>query len=86
MKALQEYEKHHGKPTLRKVPLAHTVAEALPDESWRDRRRQRRKEARNRGNRLLTVGGRSRGAQELLELRLLGQWLEQAGCPPGKHC
>ena len=86
MKALQEYEKHHAKPTLRKVPLAHTVAEALRDEAWRDRQRQRRKEARARGNRLLTVCGRTRGAQEVPELRLLGQWLEQAGFPPGKHC
>ena len=86
MKALQEYEKHHGKPTLRRVPLTHIVAEALRDEAWRDRQRQRRNEARARGNRLLTVCGRTRGVQEVPELRLLGQWLEQAGFPPGKHC
>lgn len=86
LRALEEYEKQNGKPAFRKVPLPDTVAEALADQAWRERKRQYRKEAHERGNRLLTVCGRQRGRREVPELRLMGLWLEQAGFDLGRHC
>lgn len=86
LKALEEYEKQHGKPVLRKVPLPDTVAEALADEAWRDRRRHYRKEARARGHRLVTICGRHRNGRKVPELRIIGLWLEQAGFTYGRHC
>lgn len=86
LRALEEYETQNGKPTFRKVPLPDTVAEALADQAWRERQRQYRKEAHERGNRLLTVCGRQRGRREVPELRLLGLWLQEAGFDLGRHC
>ncbi|HSL83078.1 MAG TPA: SymE family type I addiction module toxin [Thermoanaerobaculia bacterium] len=86
LKALAEYEELHGKPVWRKVLLSDTVAEALADDAWRDRQREYRKRARKRGNRLVTICGRRRGGQKVSELRLIGQWLQQAGFDLGRHC
>lgn len=43
---------------MRKVRLLDTVAEALEADAWHAGRRQRRKQARKRGRRLLTVCGK----------------------------
>lgn len=86
LQALEEYEKRHGRPAVRKVPLPDTVAEALADEAWRDRQRHYRKEARARGNRLFTICGRNRNGRQVPELRIIGLWLEQAGFTYGRHC
>lgn len=86
LEALEEFERQHGKPVLRKVPLPDTVAEALADEAWRDRRRHYRREARARGNRLVTICGRHRNGRKVPELRIIGLWLEQAGFTYGRHC
>jgi len=86
LRALEEYEKQNGKPAFRKVPLPDTVAEALADQAWRERKRQYRKEAHERGHRLLTVCGRQRGRRQVPELRLMGLWLQQAGFDLGRHC
>ncbi|HSL83492.1 MAG TPA: SymE family type I addiction module toxin [Thermoanaerobaculia bacterium] len=86
MKALAEYEELHGKPMFRKVRLPDVVAEALRDEAWRERTRQRRKRAKERGHRLLTVCGRSRDRKRVPELRLMGLWLRTAGFDPGRQC
>jgi hypothetical protein len=86
MKALVEYEERHGKPVLRKVSLPDMVAEALEDESWRQRTRQHRKEARKRGRRLVTVCGKWRRKKRVPDLRLMGLWLRRAGFDPGRQC
>ena len=86
LQALAEYEERHGRPLFRKVRLPDTVAEGLADEAWRERRRQFRKEARARGNRLVTICGRRRGGRKVPELRLIGQWLERTGFDLGRHC
>ena len=86
MKVLAEYEERHGKAVLRKVRLPDTVAEALEDEAWRVRTRQRTKKARARGHRLLTVCGKWRGAKRVPDLRLMGMWLRSAGFDPGRQC
>lgn len=86
MKALAEYQKRHGKPVLRKVRLSDIVAEALEDESWRERTRRRRKEARKRGHRLVTVCGKRRRKKRVPDLRLMGLWLRSAGFDPGRQC
>lgn len=86
MKALQEYEERHGKPALRKVPLPDTIAEALHDEAWRERKSQLRTRAHQRGRRLVTVCGLNQGGRKVPDLRLKGRWLERAGFHPGRHC
>jgi hypothetical protein len=86
MKALAEYEKRHGKPTLPKVRLPDTVAEALEAESWRERTRRRRKAARACGRRLVTVCGKWRRRRRVPDLRLMGLWLRTAGFEPGQQC
>lgn len=63
-----------------------TVAEALESEAWRERQRQRRKEARERRHRLVTVCGKWRGGRKIPDLRLMGLWLERAGFELGQHC
>jgi hypothetical protein len=85
-KALAEYEKRHGKHVVRKVRLPDTVAEALEADAWHEGRRRRRKQARKRGRRLLTVCGKSRGRRRVPDLRLMGQWLERAGFDLGRLC
>ena len=85
-KALAEYEKRHGKRVVRKVRLPDTVAEALETEAWYDGRRMRRRKARERGRRLLTVCGKNRGSRRVPDLRLLGVWLERAGFELGRLC
>jgi hypothetical protein len=86
MKALAEYEERHGKAVLRKVRLTDVVAEALEDESWREQTRQRRKEARKRGHRLVTVCGKWRRTKRVPDLRLMGLWLRSAGFDSGRQC
>lgn len=86
MKALAEYEERHGKAVLRKVRLPDVVAEALADDEWRERTRQRRKEAQERGHRLLTVCGKWRGGKRIPDLRLMGLWLRSAGFDPSRQC
>ena len=86
LKALAEYEQRHGKAVLRKVRLPDVVAEALEDEAWRNRTRRRRKQARARGHRLVTVCGKWRGKKRIPDLRLMGLWLRSAGFDPGRQC
>jgi len=85
-KALAEYEKRHGKTVVRKVPLPDEVAEAIATEKWLDDRRQRRKEAREQGRRLVTVCGKWRGGRKIPDIRLIGLWLERAGFDLGRLC
>lgn len=68
------------------MPLPDIVAEALQDKTWRERQRERRKEARDRENRLVTVCGRWRGGRVTSNLRLMGFLLERAGFDLGRHC
>lgn len=86
LRALAEYEERHVKTVVRQTRLPNTVAEALEDEAWRDRQRQRRKDARDRGKRLVSVCGRWRNGQKVPDLRLMGLWLERAGFDLGRHC
>ena len=86
LQALADYEQRHGRTLVRKLPLPDTVAEALATEEWHDERRQRRKEVQDRGNRMVTVCGRYRGSRKVPDLRLMGQWLEQAGFDLGRQC
>jgi hypothetical protein len=85
-KALAEYEKRHGKRVVRKVRLPDTVAEALEADVWHEGRRRRRKQARKRGRRLLTICGKYRGRRRVPDLRLMGLWLERAGFDLGRLC
>lgn len=86
LKALAEYEKLHSKRLVRKVRLPDTVAEHLEAEAWHERRQRRRKQARERGHRLLTVCGKNRGRRRVPDLRLMGVWLERAGFDLGRLC
>lgn len=85
-KALAEYEKHHGKSVVRKVPLPDTVAEAIATEEWLEGRRQRRKQAREQGHRLVTVCGKWGGGRKIPDIRPMGLWLERAGFDLGRLC
>jgi hypothetical protein len=85
-KALAEYEKRHGKRVVRKVRLPDTVAEALEADAWYEGRRHRRKQARKRDRRLLTICGKNRGRRWVPDLRLMGLWLERAGFDLGRLC
>ena len=71
---------------VRKVRLPDTVAEALEADAWHEGRRRRRKQARKRGRRLLTVCGKNRGRRRVPDLRLMGQWLQRAGFDLGRLC
>jgi hypothetical protein len=84
LKALAEYEERHGESVVREVALPDEVAEALEAEAWQDRRQQHREDARNRGNRLLTVCGRWRGGRRIPDIRLTGLWLRNAGFDLGQ--
>lgn len=86
LQALADYEQRHGRTLVRNLPLPDTVAEALATEEWHEERRQRRKEVRDRGNRIVTVCGRYRNRRKVPDLRLMGQWLEQAGFDLGRQC
>ena len=85
-KALQEYEKRHGTTVVQKAPRPGLVARATPAEDWREHRRQRRKQAREQGHRIVTVCGKWRGGRKIPDLRLMGLWLEQAGFDLGRLC
>ena len=84
-KILAEHERSNGKPTFSEARCTPAVAEALDSETRRDRKRQRRKEARARGVRVGTVCGRWRGGRRLPDLRLTGRWLEDAGFDLGQE-
>lgn len=86
MKALEEYEKRHGKPVLRKVDLPHAARHSIDSQTRQERRRQRRKKAQARGHRLVTVCGKQRGNRRIPDLRLVGLWLEKAGFDLGRQC
>ena len=86
LKTLADYEKRHGKRVVRKVRLPDSVAEALESEGWRERTRRRRKAARARGRRLVTVCGKWRRKKRVPDLRLMGLWLRSAGFEPGRQC
>lgn len=86
LKALAEYEKRHSKRLVRKVRLPAGAADALEAEAWHERRHWRRKLARERGHRLLTVCGKNRGRRRVPDLRLMGVWRERAGFKLGRLC
>jgi len=85
LKALEEYEKLHGKAAVEAVPLPTELAESIEAEAWRERKRRRRKEVRDRGHRLLTVCGRWRGRRRVPDVRLSGLWLRSAGFDFGQE-
>lgn len=53
-KLLTEHERANGRPALSEARCTPAVTEALDGEAWSNRKRQRRKEARTRGERLGT--------------------------------
>ena len=58
---------------------------ALDSEGRRESKRQRRKEARQRGVRLGTVSDRWRDGRRLPDLRLTSRWLEVTGFRRGRE-
>jgi hypothetical protein len=84
-RALAAYERANGKPAAVKAACTPEVAGALEREARRERRRLRRKEARARGRRTGTICGRWRGGRRVPDLRLTGQWLEEAGFGLGQE-
>jgi hypothetical protein len=68
------------------VRLPDTVADTVEADAWHEGRRRRRKQARKRGRRLLTVCGKNRGSRRVPDLRLMGQWLKRAGFDLGRLC
>ncbi len=84
LKSLAEYEERHGESVVEEMALPDEVAEALAIEAWQDRRQQHREDARDRGNRLLTVCGKWRGGRRIQDIRLTGLWLRNAGFDLGR--
>ena len=84
-KALEDCERSTGKPAYSRACCTSEIAEALDSEARRQGKRQRRKEARQRGVRLGTVSSRWRDGRPLPELRMTGRWLEAAGFDLGRE-
>jgi len=88
LKALEEYAKVHGKAAVEAVPLSDVpgdLAESIEDEAWQENKRRRRRAARDRGRRMLTVCGRWRGRKRIPDIRLCGLWLKKAGFDLGQE-
>ena len=83
LKALEEYEKRHGTTVVRKLPPSPKTVTAVDRQ---EHRRQRRKQAREQGHRIVTVCGKWRDGRKIPDLRLMGLWLEQAGFDLGRLC
>ena len=83
--ALEECERSNGKPAYSKARCTLEVAEALESEAGREGKRQRRKQAWQRGARLGTVCSRWRAGRQLPEIRMVGCWLEEAGFDLGQE-
>ena len=83
--ALAVCERANGKPAFTRTRCTTAVAEALDSEARRESKRQRRKEARQRGVRLGTDSDRWRDGWRLPHLRLTGRWLEDAGFSRGRE-
>jgi Toxin SymE, type I toxin-antitoxin system len=84
-KLLAEHERANGKPAFIENRCTPAVTAALDSETRSERKRLRRTEARARGVRVGTVGGRWRGGRRLPDLRLTGRWLEAAGFELGQE-
>ena len=84
-KLLAEHKRANRKPAFSEARCTPTIAKALDAKTWRGQKRQRRKEARERGVRFGTVCGRWRGKRRLPDLRLTGRWLEDAGLDLGEE-
>ena len=67
--ALEDCERSNGKPAYTKAHCTSEVAEALDSEARGEGKRQRRKQARQRGLRLGTVGSQWRDGRLLPEVR-----------------
>ena len=85
LKALEEYAKVHGKAAVEAVPLSGDLAETIEAEAWREHKRRRRKEVRQRGHRPLTVCGRQQAGRRVPDIRLSGLWLKSAGFDLGQE-
>jgi len=85
LKALEEYAKVHGKAAVEAVPLSGDVAETIEAEAWREHKRRRRKQVRQRGHRPLTVCGRQQAGRRVPDIRLSGLWLKNAGFDLGQE-
>jgi len=88
LKALEEYAKVHGKAAVEAVPLSDVpgaLAESIEAEAWQENKRWRRREARDRGRRMLTVCGRLRAGKRIPDIRLCGLWLKKAGFDLGQE-
>jgi len=75
-------------PVRTAVPLSHVsgdLAESIETEAWQENKRRRRKEARHRGCRLLTVCGRWQAGKRIPDIRLSGLWLRKAGFDLGQE-
>jgi len=88
LKALEEYAKVHGKAAVEAVPLSDVpgdLAESIEDQAWQEHKRWRRRDARDRGRRMLTVCGRWRAGKRIPDIRLCGLWLKKAGFDLGQE-
>ena len=84
-KLLAEHGRGNGKPAFTEARCTPAVTEALDSDAWLERKRRRRKEARERGLRLGTVCARWRDGRRLPDLRMTGRWLEDAGFDLGRE-
>ena len=85
LEALEEYARIHGKQAVEAVPLPTSLTESIEAEAWRERKRRRRQEVRERGCRMLTVCGRWRAGRRVPDVRLSGLWLTNAGFDFGQE-
>lgn len=84
-KVLAEHERSNGKAVVREARCTPAVAVALGSEARLERKRRRRKDARERGARFGTVCGRWRDDRRLPDLRMTGRWLKEAGFDLGQE-
>lgn len=82
---LAEHERSNGIAVVSEARCTSAVAEALRSEARLQLKRQRRKDARERGARFGTVCGRWRDGRRLPDLRMTGRWLEEAGFDLGQE-
>ena len=78
-RALDRHRAETGETTHCEAAPLEAVAPAVADEAYRRRRRARVERARSRGRRAGTVCGRMRTTGRVSDLRLSGQWLQEAG-------
>jgi len=84
-KILADHGRSNGQPAFSEARCTPAVADALDSDARLESKRQRRKDARERGIRFGTVCGRWRDGRRLPDLRMTGRWLEHAGFDLGQE-